>query len=171
MKFLSQIRRNADAFRSAVRFCLATLLLCAFAFGALAQLTPVSIQSGLTNSPSWFTNGYFLLCTNSKPIEVPQGKGLSCYVEYGASTAEFTTGQVCLRFTVSPDGTNYWNDTNKLICLWSTPVGLGPVKAWTNWPAWLLDNCRYIKLYDMTNANSGVTCVVMRITNVSYITH
>jgi hypothetical protein len=135
---------------------------------AQAQVTPLTITSGLSNT--WvITNAFFLLSTNQKIATVWQGRGLAISGIWGG-TADFTTGKVCLRFTVSADGTNYCSDTNMLINVWLQPEGVKPVVFYTNLPASLLDNATYIKLYDLTNANSGsATCVVGRLTNLMYL--
>jgi hypothetical protein len=151
----------------------ALLALVALAFPALAQIQPLTFTSGLSNK-FVLTNGTFLLGTNAVPaVQLWQGRGISVQGIFGG-TAEFTTGKVCLRFTISYDGTNYLSDTNQLPYLIFQPEGVKPVFFGTNFPPSAFDNATYIKLHSVTNVNAGgadggCTCVVGRITNFVYI--
>jgi hypothetical protein len=151
-----------------VRLCALASILLGLAFTSPAQVTPVSIQPGLSNM--WvMTNFYFLVATNAYPCQLQNGKGVGV-MTIGGGTGLVTTGQFALRFTLSADGTNWCNDTNVLPTLWFQPEGAKRVVAFTNFPPWVVDNCRYMKLYDVTNANLlACTGLLYWITNVMYI--
>ena len=139
-----------------------------FAQTASTVTSTLKIQSGLSNT--WvITNANFCLATNAKAFTLSQNRGLSVEIS-GNASAEFTTGQVCLRLAIAATGTNFQTDTNRLLCIWGQPQGNTRYVWWSNFPPALVDNALSIIPYDLTNASClSAPGVVCRVTNITFI--
>lgn len=149
-----------------IKTLLASLMLViTLAFTAQAQVTPTTLITALTNA---FTIGGAAstnISASGRPIEVYQGKGFGVQAIYTGGSSIYTTGLVSIGYSLSIDGTNYSTATGNMIWQHFVPNGVTTVYAFTNFPATLTDNARYVKLHTITNGNTATNMAAF-LTNV-----
>lgn len=130
-----------------------------------AQVTPTTLVTALTNA---FTIGGAASTNISalgRPIEVYQNRGIGVQAIYTGASSIYTTGLVSIGYSLSIDGTNYSTAVGNMLWQNFVPNGATTVYAFTNFPASLIDNARYIKLHTITNGNTA-TNMAAYLTNV-----
>lgn len=154
--------------RTKHRILAAALLLAAFiaclAVPASAQVSPTRLQRSLTNAFDLGGASSTNVSALGAPIELRQGRGLALSAIYRGASSIYTTGQVALIYGVSVDGTNYSTHPHG-VWHWITPNGSTAVYGYTNIPAAVLDNARWAKLIQVTNANTATNMSAI-LTNV-----
>jgi hypothetical protein len=115
---------------------------------ALAQVTPTTITSAITNG---VTLSSYVLSSNSTvtfsgvtnpPCDIWQTRGVALYGNMAAAGA--STTNVTFTFSLSPDGTNWSTTLEPTI---SVPLnGATAVKFCTNLPSVVLEGMRQIRI-------------------------
>lgn len=145
------------------------LLALAIAFPAAAQVTPITTKHMLTNGTTVIIDATAdqsnIVASTTVVVELQKDRGLGVQATIGSTNA--ATLQTGISFAVSGDGTSYTTANNYWFII-PALNGTSPVTAFTNFPAQLLNNARYIKILQITNGHTAslfVTNVIATFNN------
>lgn len=152
-------------FKNILAMMLVIIAFIALAPVARAQVTPVTTGNMLTNGTVVIIDATAdqsnIVASTTVVVPLRKDRGIGIQATIGSTNA--ATLQTGISFALSVDGTSYTTANNYWFII-PALNGTTPVTTFTNFPATLINNARYMKVLQITNGHTASLFV----TNITY---